>query len=95
MKDKTLRTLEYDKILNLLAACAGSAAAKQKLLDLRPMTDAALIRDSLDETTEAVTVIISKGTAPVGQLYDIDKSMSLAKKGGSLTMRQLLRYYTI
>lgn len=90
MKDKTLRTLEYDKILNLLAACAGSAAAKQKLLDLRPMTDAALIRDSLDETTEAVTVIISKGTVPVGQLYDIDKSMSLAKKGGSLTMRQLL-----
>ena len=39
MKDKTLKTLEYDKILSMLAAGASSAAAKEKLLGLSPMTD--------------------------------------------------------
>ena len=90
MNSKTLKTLEYDKVLEMLAACASSAEAKRKLLALTPLTDAPAIRDALAETSEAATVIISKGAAPLGQLYDIAGPMSLAKKGGSLTMKQLL-----
>lgn len=91
MKDKTLKTLEYDKILNMLAAGASSAAAKEKLLALCPMTDKASVAEALGETTEAVSVIVRKGNAPLGQLYDIEGAMSFAKKGGSLTMKQLLQ----
>lgn len=91
MKDKTLKTLEYDKILSMLAAGASSAAAKEKLLGLSPMTDQISVMEALGETTEAVSVIVRKGNAPLGQLYDIDGAMSFAKKGGSLTMKQLLQ----
>ena len=91
MKDKTLKTLEYDKILSMLAAGASSAAAKEKLLGMSPMTDQISVMEALGETTEAVSVIVRKGNAPLGQLYDIDGAMSFAKKGGSLTMKQLLQ----
>ena len=65
--------------------------AKEKLAALRPSENAAEIREGLAETTEAVNVIIRKGALPVGQIYDIENAMHLARKGGSLTMRQLLQ----
>lgn len=92
MKDKTLKTLEYDKILRH-AGRRGflGRRQKEKLLGLSPMTDQISVMEALGETTEAVSVIVRKGNAPLGQLYDIDGAMSFAKKGGSLTMKQLLQ----
>ena len=91
MKSKTFNTLEYNKILETLVSQASSNMAKDRLRELRPMTNAADIRDALAETTEAQTVILKKGNAPLGQLYDIADSLSYARKGGSLTMKQLLQ----
>ena len=54
MKDKTLKTLEYDKILSMLAAGASSAAAKEKLLGLSPMTDQISVMEALGETTDCL-----------------------------------------
>lgn len=91
MKAKTFDILEYNKILSLLTSHASSSMAKEELMSLRPMTDDAEIREALEETTEAQTVILKKGAAPLGQIYDITGSMAFARKGGSLTMRQLLQ----
>ncbi len=91
MKSKSFNTLEYNKILELLVSQAGSSMAKEQLKAIKPMTDIAEIRDAIAETTEAQTVILKKGNAPVGQLYDIAGSLSYARKGGSLTMKQLLQ----
>lgn len=91
MKAKALNTLEYDKILHLLEKQANSQAAKKALLNLSPMIDITKVREALAETDEAVTVIMHKGAAPLGQIYNIEESLHFARKGGSLTMGQLLK----
>lgn len=91
MNKKGLKVLEYNKIIELLSSQAGSEMAKEKLKALTPSDNAAEIREYLAETTEAVSVIVRKGSLPVGQIYDIKNAMHLARKGGSLTMRQLLQ----
>ena len=91
MNKKGLKVLEYNKIIELLSSQAGSEMAKEKLKALTPSDNAAEIREHLSETTETVSVIVRKGSLPVGQIYDIENPMHLARKGGSLTMRQLLQ----
>ena len=91
MNKKGLKVLEYNKIIELLSSQAGSEMAKEKLKALTPSDNAAEIREYLAETTEAVSVIVRKGGLPVGQIYDIENAMHLARMGGSLTMRQLLQ----
>ncbi|MBS6799450.1 MAG: endonuclease MutS2 [Firmicutes bacterium] len=91
MKAKALTTLEYDKILDLLKEQAASQPAKGRLSKLSPMTDMGDVRDALAETDEAVSVIVRKGAPPLGQIYNIEDHLHFARKGGSLTMRQLLQ----
>lgn len=90
VNEKTFRVLEYDKIIDMLKAQACSSMAKNILGELVPSVDVREIREMQAETTEAVTVIMRKGALPLGALYDIESSLYLAKKGGTLTMKQLL-----
>ena len=91
MNKKALAVLEYDKIINMLRDCAGSEMAKARIAMFRPSSDPYKIKERLAETTEAVAVITAKGALPVGQLYDIENALHFARKGGSLTMKQLLQ----
>ena len=91
MNSKALNILEYNKITEMLSAQAASSKAGKNLKRLRPMTDISSIREALAETGEAVDVIVRKGNIPLGQPYDIEESLTFARKGGSLTMRHLLQ----
>ena len=91
MNKKALAVLEYDKIINMLRDCAGSEMAKARIAMFRPSSDPYKIKERQAETTEAVAVITAKGALPVGQLYDIENALHFARKGGSLTMKQLLQ----
>lgn len=91
MNSKALNILEYNKITEMLSAQAASSKAGKILKRLRPMTEISSIREALAETGEAVDVIVRKGNIPLGQPYDIEESLTFARKGGSLTMRQLLQ----
>lgn len=90
MNEKTYRVLEYNKIIDLLKAEAASNMAKKVIGEMKPLVDVHLIRELLTETSEAVSVIVHKGALPLGAFYDIEPSLNLAKKGGTLTMKQLL-----
>jgi len=91
MNEKSYRVLEYNKIIEMLNQCAASEMTKAQITQLKPHTDARLIKEAQSETTEAVSVIIRKGTPPLGSFYDIENSLQLARKGGALTMRDLLQ----
>ena len=91
MKAKTLSVLEYNKIIEQLIEQAGSEMTKKVISELKPFTDVSEIRDYQAETTEAVRLINHKGPLPVGGFYDIEGSVSFARKGGVLTMAQLLK----
>ena len=90
MNEKTFRVLEFHKIIDLLSEQAGSSVAKKQLESLVPMTDLQEITEAQEETSQAVSVILAKGALPLGAFYDIEDSLHLAQKGGSLTMKQLL-----
>lgn len=93
MKTKAIKVLEYNKIIAKLREQAGSEMAKKIISELQPFHEAPVIRDMLTETTEAVTLIVHKGPLPLGGFYDIEDSLHLARKGGALTMKQLLQVH--
>lgn len=93
MREKTIRILEYNKILTKLEEQAGSEMAKKVVSGLRPFHEIPVIRDMLMETTEAVRLILHKGPLSLGGFYDIEDSLHRARKGGSLTMKQLLQIH--
>ena len=90
MNDKTYRVLEYDKIIGLLSQEAASEMTRQVIAGSRPSVDLPEIRETLAETTEAVSVIVNKGPLPLGGFYDIAGHLHLAGVGGTLSMKQLL-----
>lgn len=95
MNQKALETLEYKKIIAQLKREMGSAASAKLADELTPLTSEKIIKEELRSTTEAVDLIVRKGPLPTGGLYDIREALLLAKKSGSLTMRQLLEVQNV
>lgn len=95
MNQKALETLEYRKIIAQLKREMGSAASAKLADELTPLTSEKIIKEELRSTTEAVDLIVRKGPLPTGGLYDIREALLLAKKGGSLTMRQLIEVQNV
>ena len=91
MNSKILGLLEFNKILELLAEQAGSELTRERIRELRPMTNRHMVQDALTETTEAVSVILYKGNIPVGEIGDIAGILGMARKGRILSMRELLQ----
>ena len=90
MNKRAISILEYNKIIEMLSNEAGSQMAKERIARFSPRGDILLIRDLLSETTEAAEVIVKKGTLPIGELYDTEPLLYRVRKGGALTMKQLL-----
>ncbi|MCI8331499.1 MAG: endonuclease MutS2 [Clostridiales bacterium] len=88
--DKYAQTLEFDKVLSLLADCALTQGAKQRALALRPETEKALILANLQQTTDAKAMAAIKGTPSFGGVRDITNATDRAEKGAMLTHKELL-----
>ena len=91
MNSKILTLLEFGKILDMLAERAGSALTKERIKEIGPLANKRMIQDAQAETTEAVSVILSKGNIPVGEIGDITDILAMARKGRCLSMRELLK----
>lgn len=91
MNSRTIKLLEYNRILEMLAEQAGSELTKERISKLEPMTHLHAIQDAQTETTEAVSVILYKGNIPVGAFPDLSRILKMARKGRVLNMRELLQ----
>lgn len=91
MNNKSIKILEYNKIIEMLKAGAASEMTRQVISEIKPLTDIYEIRHLLQQTTEAVKVIVVKGNPPMSAFYDIAPALMRARKGGALTMQQLLQ----
>ena len=54
MNEKVLKTLEYDKIISMLAERAGSEPGRKLCLELKPVSQIDEVRDLQQETFDAV-----------------------------------------
>ena len=88
--EKSLNTLELTAVLNMLAAEAVSAGAKEDALRLTPSDDKNEVKRRLDETSAAKTMMVVRGSPSFGGIKDVRASLSRAELGGSLNTRELL-----
>ena len=89
--EKSLKKLELDKVLELLAEHAGSDAAKEKCRAMAPLTDADDIRALQKETSDACKLITLKGSPSLGGIRDMSASLARADRGGVLSTEELLQ----
>jgi len=90
MDEKTLRTLEFPKVVEKLAEFAAFSASAELARALAPVAslDEALERQA--RTTEASKLLSIKADVSVGGAHDIRAMVDLASRGGVLTESELL-----
>ncbi len=88
---KALTTLEFDKIIDMLAECTVIDSAKEIIRQLRPSVSAKHIKYMLSQTSEAKNIMASKGKPSFGGVTDITNTLKRARKGAPLNMAELLR----
>ena len=85
MNQKVLHTLEFDKIISLLANEAGSEAGAKRCRDLQPLTDLTQIRMMQQQTTDAVNRLRKKAGPFFGQLKSIRPALMRLDIGAILS----------
>lgn len=87
---KTLTTLEYDKIVEMLAECAATEGAKARALSLSPSSDIDEINRRQDYVFDAKRLINTKGYPFFSALLSVPAAAERAYKGAILSARELL-----
>ncbi|MBR2264658.1 MAG: endonuclease MutS2, partial [Firmicutes bacterium] len=90
MEEKYLKKLEYDKVIGKLADHAVSAPGRALCQELVPSDNIYEIRRWQRETSEAFTLLVSRGRPVFSGLKDIRPSVERTAKGAILTMGELL-----
>ena len=90
MESRSLKTLEYHKIIDKLVNYAVSPMAKEIAGELIPTDDYNEIIQRQKETSYALTMMIKKGTIPLGGFKDIRSSIKRVDIGGILTAAELM-----
>ncbi|MCD8321442.1 MAG: endonuclease MutS2 [Oscillospiraceae bacterium] len=88
--EKSLQTIELPAVLELLASKAASEGAKEAARRLRPSGDPRQVKERLAETTDAKTMMETKGSPSFSGLKDVRPSLARADMGGMLNTRELL-----
>ncbi len=89
--EKSLRTLELPRVLQLLSGAAVSAEAKERALRVSPETEAEEVLRLLDQTDAARQMIGRRGAPSFSGVKPVGEALDRADRGGSLNTRELLR----
>ena len=85
-----LLTLEFDKVLEILAKEAKTKYAKEKIYNLTPSNDYNFVKELNMETSQAYMAITKLSDIPLGGLYEVINSIKRAQIGGILEPSELL-----
>ena len=88
--DKSIRTLELPRILQLLADQTNSEAAHERTLAIFPRTDVRDVERLQDETDAARHMIGLRGSPAFSGIKSVGESLYRADHGGALNTRELL-----
>jgi len=90
MDEKSLKTLEYTKVLERLAAFANFSASAELARRIRPTTDLQEALDRLALTSEAVRLLSVKSEVGIGGAVDVRPLIERARRSAVLTPSELL-----
>lgn len=90
MEQKTLITLEYDKILNKVTNHAITDGAKESITSLFPVSDFDGAKRSLEETDAAMVMVLKFGSPKIGRVKTVKGAIKRLRVGGTLSMGELL-----
>ncbi len=91
MNEKALKVLEYEKIIQKLTELAGSAPGKALCRALAPQTELPRILQMQRETSDAVSMLLRKGSVSFSGVTDLRGSLKRLEVGSSLGVEELLR----
>lgn len=91
MDNKTLKVLEFDKIIERLKAFTVSAPGREKVEALVPFTEECQILDAIQETADAESCILKRGNPPLIAINDIRPALDRLDVGSTLNVAELLR----
>ena len=91
MNEKTIKALEYKKIIHMISERAESELGRKKVNEIFPLTDIDEIQHLQNQTEEAFSIILKKGNPPLFGINNILPEVKRAELGGSLTPGGLLR----
>ncbi|MDR2940846.1 MAG: endonuclease MutS2 [Clostridiales bacterium] len=90
MNEKAMKILEYNKIIDLLASKAISPMGKNLCRGLLPVVSLQEITAAQKETAEAYSMLMRKGSFPIGGIKDISVPLKRVEMSGALNIEELL-----
>lgn len=90
MNEKALRTLEYNKIVQLLTEQASSRSGKELCKKLMPIEDLGEIQQAQRQTADALTRIYRKGAPSFSGCHDMGASLKRLEIGGTMGIEEFL-----
>ena len=91
MNQKVLKTLEYNKIVQMLIEKADSEPGKKLCRELMPSTDINEIRANQAETKDALNRLFKSGSTSFGNNKDLGFSVRSLEIGSTLSISELLK----
>lgn len=91
MNQKVLKTLEYNKIIDLLTEKADSEPGKKLCRELTPSTDLVQIRRMQLETRDALNRLFKRGGTSFGSNANLGFSIKALEIGSTLSISELLK----
>ena len=90
MNKRSLRILEFNKILSMVTEYATSPMAKRRIDRMKPQRDIDIIRKLQEETNDALNRLNRHGNISFSGLRDIGASIKRLEVQGTLTSQELL-----
>ncbi|PID07230.1 MULTISPECIES: endonuclease MutS2 [unclassified Sporosarcina] len=90
MEKRVLKTLEFDKIIQQVAAQCTSIAGRAHIEQLVPSTNLEDVNRLLEETDEGLALLRIRGNVPMGGIHDIRSHAKRAQIGGMLSAMELV-----
>ena len=90
MRQKSKSVLEFDKIIEKVAGFAETEKGKEEVYKLDISHDPKGVRFKQKQTAQALSIIIEKGSPPLGGISDIKEYVKRGAIGGIISLRGLL-----
>jgi len=91
MNEKTIRILEYNKIIDRLVSLTASSLGSELAKQLVPDNDFEKVKINLKETSDGVNFISRRGSPPLGGIHNVRDSIKRADMGSMLNPGELIR----